>query len=277
MSMIRFGVIAALAAVTACGDDDGDDNNNGQIDAPVAIDAAPADAPIDGGPIDATPVQYDYSCAANPAPTVAPGTIVASGIVAEQGLSGSTPVNGATAEAVSSGGAVVDTAITGANGAFSLDIPTGNAPFDGHLRLTATGLRRTLLFPPAPLALSLTDAPAVMVSNTTFGFVSSLGEAPQDDTVNGALLVVVSDCTGELVGDAVVTVTQNGTAVGDVIDLGALLPGTYAVLNVPAGAAVVNAAYDGHTFRAHTVLTAAASPAAPEGTVTATIVQPGYL
>ncbi len=276
--MIRLGLVAALAAVsfTACGDDSNNDGN-GQIDAPIAIDAAPVDASPDSATIDAPAIQYDYSCATNPAPTTAPANIIASGTVAEQTMGGGNPVNGATAAAVSAAGATVDSAITTADGAFSLDIATGGSPFDGHLRLSATGLRTTLLFPAAPLAESLTNAPSVMVSPTTFGFISAFAPNPQDDATNGALLVIVTDCTGDFVAGATVTVTQGGTAVGDVVDLGAIAPGTFAVLNVPAGAALVNAAYDGNTFRAHSVLSEAAGANAPVGTITATLVQPGYL
>lgn len=281
--------VAAAASVgfVACGDDSNSDDTTDQTtdnDADetdntdmVMIDAAPPDAPIDAPPvlIDAAPI--DDTCADNPAPTTAPATIVLSGTAQEVSLGGSNNVADATIEAVSvSNDQPVATTTSGAGGAFSLSVPTGGTPLDGYARISKTGFRRTAVYPPAPLAASFEGLPAPMVTPATFANLELFAGVEQNDETNGALLVLVTDCAGNPVNGAVVTATQNGAAVGTLLDLSDAQPGAYAFFNVPAGVTNVGATYNGQTFRAHDVKAFANSAAAPDGTLTATLIQPGY-
>ncbi len=291
MRKLRVGLFLAVAAAAsvgfvACGDDSNSDDdttdNTNDTDADntdmVMVDAAPPDMMVDAPTIDAMLPAIDDTCADNPAPTTAPTEIVLSGNVSEVTLGGATPVTEATVEAVGiTNDQPVASTTSAAQGAFSLTVQTGGVPLDGYARLTKTGLRRTVVYPPAPLSASFAGLPAPMASQSTFGTLASLAGATQDDTTNGALLVLVTDCAGDAVDGAIVTATQGGTAVGTVIDLGELgQPGAFAVFNVPAGVTTVGATYDGQAFRSHDVKAFAASSAAPDGTITATLIQPGY-
>ncbi len=288
MRKLRVGLFLAAAAAAsvgfvACGDDSSSDDNdtNDAIDDDdtdmVMIDAAPPDAPVDAPPILIDAAEIDDSCAGNPAPTTAPAEIVLSGNVQEVSLSGGSAVVGATVDAVSvANDMVLQSTTSGAQGAFSLTLTTGGTPVNGYARLTNTGFRRTAVYPPSALAGSFTGLPAPIVTPATFGNLELFAGVEQNDTVNGALLVLVSDCAGEPVNGATVTVTQNGASVGTLLDLSDAQPGAYAFFNVPAGVVTVGATYNGTTFRAHDVKAFANSSEAPNGTITATLIQPGY-
>lgn len=197
--------------------------------------------------------------------------------MAEVSLGPSSPVAEATVEALAvANDQVVVSTTSAANGTFSVSVPTGGNPVSAYARITKTGYRRTYIYTLNPLSESLIGAPAPVVTPPTFQTLSDFASVTQDDATNGALLVLVSDCAGEPVNDAVVTVTQNGTSVGTLLNLTDASDGAYAFFNVPAGAASVNVTYDGTAFRPVDVKAYAAGAGQTDGTVTAVLVSPGY-
>jgi hypothetical protein len=272
----------ALASFAACG---GGDSK------PDALIIVP-DAPPDAKPIDAPPdaLQYDFSCATTAFPTTAPAQITAAGTTATLSAGAGTPIPAAAVQIFKKGtvAAIVNTT-SDANGAWtSGNVATGGVPFDGFIHAShaddgATKYRSTYVFPPEPLAMSVPQVPTLMVTEATFAQIANFANPPQNDTTNGVVIVLVNDCAGTLVAGATLTAKQGATDVGQVFDLGSLLPqaaGVYFIFNVPDGDTVVNAAIDAHTFHAHTVKAFKKSMGATadvNGTVTTTIVRPGPL
>jgi hypothetical protein len=245
----------------------------------VMIDAAPPDVMADAQTIDAMLPAIDTSCAGNPAPTTAPPTITLAGNVQEISISNSGPVADATVAAVNAANdQTIASDVSEADGGFSIDLATGGTPVNAYASLTKAGYRRTVVYPPAPLDASFDGLPAPVVTPMTFDLISGFTESgnPQNDAANGALLILVTDCAGAFVNGATVTAVQGGNPVGEIVDLTAFADGAYAFINVPAGTVTVNATYNGTTFRAHDVKAFANSSEAPNGTITATLIQPGY-
>src|SRR5580692_1859370 len=94
----------------------------------------------------------------------APSTITISGSAVAPGLTGDTAVVGATIAAypstdpIGSGSAVASTT-TGADGVYSLTVPTGGVALDGFVLATdGSNYIPTYLWPPAPLAADYAGA-----------------------------------------------------------------------------------------------------------------------
>jgi hypothetical protein len=166
------------------------------------------------------------------------------------------------------------------------NLVTGGAPFDGFIAGTARngqgqtddGYRATFVFPPTPLAANVTGVPVLMVSGQTFALLGLIGAPSQNDVDNGALFVAVTDCANTPVPNAALSVQQGGNDVGEVFDLSVLAPeaaGLYFVFNVPAGPTVVNATFNGTSFRGHTVQSFKNENGRTSGALTTTIVRPG--
>ncbi|MDB4954993.1 MAG: hypothetical protein JWO36_2562 [Myxococcales bacterium] len=270
-----FGAIGALAA---CGS-----NNN-----PVTVDAKDIDAPrqIDAKIfMDAPPPMYDLTCFGVTPPTTADATVTVSGTTETFNQSG-------MLQAVTS--VVLDTYKTGVvaplnsvtssatDGTFTTGtLVTGGTPLDAYAKTTKTGYRTTFLYPPSPITKSLTMVPVPIISTALWTFAASALPPPaQDDTNNGVLFVTVADCAlTPITSGATLSVKQNNANVGQINDLGALLPaaaGIYLVTNVPDGATSISAVYNGMNFPAHTVL-AHKQPNGMNtvGTLTVSAVKPG--
>jgi hypothetical protein len=277
----------ALFALSACGSDAAkpDAAIVKLIDA--SIDAHP-DSPPPPPPIDAQ--VYDYSCATTPLPTTAADPITISGTSQEISTSGLAGLAGVTVASFKTGTATaLNTVTSGAGGTFtSGNLVTGGTPLDGYVEATVPGAgsapsayRGTFIYPADPLVANLAGAPVIVIKQQTFTLLASTAAGfTQDDTTNGALLVLVTDCAGTPVNGATVTAKQGTTDVsGMSLDLGAFsaqAAGTFFVFNVPAGATDVGATYDGHTFRTHSVMSYKADATTlPNGALTLTIVKPG--
>jgi hypothetical protein len=283
-----------LLGLAACGGNS-DSNTSTPVDAPMVkiIDAAPDAAPdaFIPPPIDAfVPPTYDFSCYQQALPTTAADPVHVSGSTEEIGLSGLTAAANLSIQTFKTGSPnAIDTTTSDASGTFMTGaLVTGGTPLNGYVRASsgtasgATQYRTTYLYPPSPIAADLTGAPVSVVTPQTFSTLGSfLGGGTQDDTKNGALLVIVTDCAQTQIDGAALTVTQNGTAVGTVIDLGAAsgqaqAAGLFFVYNVPAGTTNVAASYSGKTFLAHDVVAYKMdSTIDPNGTITLTNVRPG--
>jgi hypothetical protein len=274
-------VIASLALAAACGSDHATPDASIKI-----IDAAPPDMKVWQ---DAPPgPDYDFTCMGNTAPTTATANITLSGTVQRVGLQGPEALADATLKACKAGAATCtgqdqygSTIMSAADGSWSIGpFATGGTPVSGYVSMTEAGTRPTLMFPASPLAASLGMIPILGFDP---GLIDLLGQAgcTQDDTANGILTVLVTDCATTPIAESATTtisVKQGGTEVTGttVIDLGQLsqqAAGTYLVCNVPenAGTTVttVGATVGTNTLRAHDVKVV-------KGTTTITIVRPGY-
>ncbi|MGE0867459.1 MAG: hypothetical protein AB7P03_02775 [Kofleriaceae bacterium] len=270
------GVLAVLAApLAACGSD-----NNAGIDAPVLMIS---DAPVDMKMIDAGPI-YDFSCLGNEPPAGTAKTVTVSGLVRGVDIMGLPPMPvieplaGAQVEVCiddCEDANQLDTTTTIADGTFASDAiaTTGTPPsLDAYLRLSKTMHRTMTIYPPSPFIADVGDLPGALLTANAFMAGEFLLGVNQNDTINGVVALGVTDCANTPILDAMVTVTQNGTAVGEVIDaggLGAMYGGAYLVFNVPAGETEVGAMYNGMTLRAHTINVV-------NGATAATQVRPGY-
>lgn len=278
----------ALLGLTACGSDSKDTPIDGP---PIKLLDAPPDAAPDAfipPPPDAPPV-YDFSCAGKPLPTTAPDPVHVSGSTQEISISGLKAAAGLNIQSFKSGSAnALDTTTSDSMGNFMTGaLATGGVPLDGYVRASSgttagsTQYRTTYLYPSSPLAADLTGAPVIVITPQTFSQLGSfLGGGTQDDTNNGALLVLVQDCSSTQMNGATLSVKQNDATVGTIIDLGAAsgqaqAAGLFFVYNVPAGTTTVSATYNGMTLRAHNVVAYKNSSTDPNGTITLTNVTPG--
>jgi hypothetical protein len=269
--------IASLALAAACGSD------NAKADASIKIvDAAIPDMKVWN---DAPPgPDYDFTCYGGAAPTTAADPITVAGDTAALGQNGSTPVPNVDVDFYETGTATpLATVVSDASGSFTTgNIATGGTPIDGYVRAMEPTFRSTYLYPPNLVTASLAGVPVVMIGNDTFGFLTNIASVAQDDAVNGALVIAVTDCSSGQptpIEGATVKVQQGGTDVGTVFDLGQLAPqaaGTFFAFNVPEGATQILVSYDGMNFPTRTVV-AHKKPTGEgaEGTITATAVRPG--
>jgi hypothetical protein len=277
MGNLRFA--AAILFVAACG------NDHAQTQVDAAVDSKMIDAKVW---MDAPPPMYDLTCYGATPGTAVDATITVSGSAGEVSQSGLTPVAGITIDAYkvgSNNSAATDTSAA-TTGDFTLGPITSNGVAIEYVRgldeRTQPTYRTTFLYPPNPLRSSFDQLPVPLIDQSLMGQLALLG-CTQDDTTNGMLFVAVNDCNIAMptgIDGATLSVKQNNAEVGDVIDLGQFIAqaaGTFIVLNVPDGATVVSASYNGMNFPAHTVV-AHKKPnggGTQMGTITATAVPPG--
>lgn len=246
-----------------------------------------ADAAADSSPDSYVPdvPSYDFSCAGNSAPTSAPAMITLSGTTQELGMSGPQPLADVTVDTFAVGMPNRLSRVTSdASGAFSTSVDSGGAPLDGYLRGTAPMYRTTLSFPASPYAQAQVPSPVLMVSNQIFELLTTqVADVQQDDTVNGAMFINIVDCAGTPIDGVDLSVAKAGVEVGEQFDLGKLAPqaaGSYFVFNVPDGDVQISAKLGSQALRPHRVtsLRGEVPPGggAPAGTITTTVVRPGF-
>lgn len=272
MGNLRTVMSIGLLSLAACGSDGAD-----KPDAPKAIDAA-VDAIPDSPPADAS--IYDFSCLGNSAPTTIAATVTISGTAREvivQGMTPSVVANGNVSIKACKGdclnandlGTTTSSNTAGMVGTYSTAaLTTGGTALDGYLDATKTGDRRTLVYPPSPLAQSQSNVPILQFSNGAMLALQALGIS--QNAQKGMLGIVVADCANTPIEGATVTVTPAGD---NPLDLGALAqgmaPGTWLITNVPAGNVTVTAKYGTTDLRSHVVSSVA-------GATTTTGVRPGF-
>jgi hypothetical protein len=267
---LAFAVPATLAA---CGGDDGGDDDG------TSPDGSPGDTPdADPGAPDAPVGTGAFGCLGAQMPTTAPATITLAGAADTIGLGGSSPVEGATITAFDASDAQVGTATSAADGAYSISVPTGSAPVDGHVRGVGPkggGYLDTLLFPPNPLYADTSSARVLLLTSSTFGLLETFG-VDQTDT-KGFLAVLVLDCNGDPVQGATVTAPDGATVIytnGNLPDDQAQATdasGAALIFNVEPGSVTVDATYNSMSFREHAVDVVAFNT----NTITTTAVAPG--
>lgn len=279
----------ALLGLAACGD-----SKDKTVDASIVILDAPIDAVPDAPdafippPPDAPPT-YDFSCLGKALPTTAPDPVHVTGSTQEISISGLSAAAGLSIQSFKSGNATpIDTTTSDSMGNFMTGaLATGGVPLDGYVRASSattagsTQYRTTYLYPASPLAADLEGAPVIVITPGTFSQIGQfLGGGMQDDTKNGALLVLVQDCSSTQMNGATLSVKQGSNPVGTIVDLGAAsgqaqAAGLFFVYNVPAGTTTVSATYNGMTLLAHDVVAYKKDGTDTNGTITLTNVRPG--
>jgi len=275
--------LTALGTFVACGSD------KAKPDAAVVHDSpAQHDAPADAAP-DASP--YDFTCYGGSASGSAMDPITVGGTTESFGQGGGSAVGGVAVDVYKNGvAAPVSSATSGSDGTFTAAPPiiTAGTPFAGYIKAKlAPTYRVSYLYPPTPVTASIAGLPIPMIAQTTWDLLKQFVPGfTQDDTVDGALLITVTDCANMPINGATLKVQQNGSDVGDVHDLGQLqsqAAGIIIVSNVPDGATDVSATFGSMTFPTHTVLAhkeetvggTGSGANAKIGTLTLTAVRPG--
>jgi hypothetical protein len=205
-----------------------------------------------------------------------PAMVVVSGEAEELGISGGTPVEGLLVEAFTNANDTtpITTAMTDAEGKYSISIPTNGVPLDGFIKATKAGLVDTYLYPPGVLEEDFAGASLKMVSANTFALLSgALCDAAQVDT-NGTIAMLVTDAEEKAVAGATVSSTpasnkycyngDNGLPSRNATET--FTDGVGYMFNV-TGRTTVSATKDGLTFPSH-VVTARA------GALTTTVIRP---
>jgi hypothetical protein len=225
----------------------------------------------------------NFTCATQPAPSVADDPITLSGAVETIAMNGTLqPVDAAEVALFRAGQPVVLSRMNSdAAGAFSTGaLASGGHPLKAYLKATKPGFRTTFFFPQYPFWTSLTPERVPMISDALFATVTGMLGATQHDGTNGALLVVVADCDGTPLTGATITVTHGNAPAGHIYDLATIIPGaaaTFLVLDVPDGKVRVTATNGSTPFPDHDIIVRAKDPDCPSarGTLTATTMMPG--
>lgn len=262
----------ALFALAACGDDGGStgDDDGGPIDAPGSVIDA-VDMP--DGPAGA------YGCVGDPHPTTAPDTINISGIAESIDQNGTQPLANVVVTARTSADAELATDTSAATtGDYALQVTTGGTPLNGFLRGQIASYKTTYIYPPAPISGDFANIPVLMVSNTTYAFISFIAGTDAQTSTEGLVGILVVDCTGTPVAGATVTVSgadpanvryPQGTTVPQDNSGATDTSGIALVFKVPMNTTVtVDASSPGHEFEEHVI------NVRPDA-ITTTVVAPG--
>ncbi|MSP14993.1 MAG: hypothetical protein EXR73_00015 [Myxococcales bacterium] len=224
--------VSFVAALSACGDDAAPGAADAAV-SPTADGAALADAPpvvaIDAAPprVDATPSPdaqpINTDCSGETPPTTAPNPITVGGTVTAQSAGGSAPEPGVLVEArLRSTGAVLASAISAADGSYTMSFSDGTAnptqpAVDGYLHLTKDALVPSNVFAPEPLYQDQPNLNAPVFAQATLMLLPFLiGITPCTDGY-GFLGVIVVDCDGATVPDAVISIATDDGAPGSTV------------------------------------------------------------
>jgi len=194
-------------------------------------------------------------CLGDPLLETAPDNVVISGLVTTLG---NVIINGALVEgrAASDDGLLGDDT-SALNGSYELTVPTGGAPLDAYLYVSADGSVDSYVYPPIPFVDDdELDVPLITSALRT-GIADEANVTLEADT--GVLYVFVRDCNGDPVEGA--TVTTNPP--GDLSYTAGFVPapdatstdgsGAAYIFNLPPGNVEVDATIDGYSLREHTI------------------------
>jgi len=200
-----------------------------------------------------------YACADTPFPTTADAMITVSGTVADF-LAGA--LDSVTVRAFKTGSATaIDSAMTDAQGHFSMTVATGGTPLDGYVHASKTGYIDTYAYPSAPLPASATLTVPMVTAGELSILANQAGVTPTAGKASLGLLPV--DCTGAAVAGALVYTSPSAQAYTN----GA---GDFFVFNAAPGSTNVGASFQSHIFHTHGVIAWADA-------VTVTVIAPGPL
>lgn len=206
--------------------------------------------------------------------TTVPATVTVAGVASTISITGRNPEAGVAIAVYREGGtASVAMTTSGADGTYSLVIPTKGAALDGYLLGSQTGKKDNYLYPARPLSADILSAPVLMVTPDNFGNLGTLARVNQEPT-KGFIGVQVFNATNMPVAGVVVTSAPAGTVKYNTANG---LPSQNAtmteadgiayVFNVTAGSVTISASGGGLTFFAHPVVARADQ-------LTTTIIQP---
>ncbi len=242
ISSIAF---AACTPAVSGGNSTVDASNSGNHDAP---NNGQTDAPNQQGGSDA------------PAGGV-PATITVMGTTSTQGIGGATATAGVTVTAYkASDDSVVTSAVSAADGTFTLTITTNGVALDGYLGATSGNDLPSYLYPPAPLSADFSGATVLLLTSQTLGLAATVGGTSQASG-DAFIGVQVVDTTGAKVGGATVsstpagTVRYNGSVNGtpNKNQTSTQTDGIAYIFSVTPGTVTVSAAKTGATFHSHDV------------------------
>jgi hypothetical protein len=193
--------------------------------------------------------------------------ITITGTATAPGVTGSSPVSGATIAAypvtdLTGSGSAIAMTTTDGSGNFSLTASTGGSALDGYVKATASTYLDTYLWPPAPLTADFGGAAVEMLTTSTESLATgTLCGVSGGQVANDALIgIKVENGSGSAVGSATVMSSAGGTACYDgsnglpsrsVTSTGT--DGIGLLINATAGSATVMASESGDTFASHTV------------------------
>ena len=192
---------------------------------------------------------------------VAPMTITVSGTASSRGLGGTTPVDAATIGAYrnTDEATAVATAMTDAQGNFSITLDTGGMALVGYLKATKNGFATTYVYSPDPLAANTTGIPVNMLTTSTYDTLYTITQVSQMANT-GTVAVIVRDAAMMPVAGATVSSTpaatykyngNNGLPTANATATNA--DGTGYMMNATPGAITVTASKSGSTFRSFPV------------------------
>jgi hypothetical protein len=195
-------------------------------------------------------------CLGEPLPETVPDNVVLSGLVTTWS---NVIIDGAEVEAlaVSDDGLLSDDT-SALNGSYELTVPTGGAPLDAYLRVSAEGSVDSYVYPPMPFVADDEPDLSLITADLRAGVADEAGVSLEAD--KGLLYVLVLDCNGDPVEGATVTTNPPGEQLSYTEGF---VPspdrtstdgsGAAYIFNLPPGDVEVHATVDGYALREHTI------------------------
>lgn len=210
------------------------------------------------------------------APPSAPAMITVSGTATKHENTSTSPAAGVMVGAYknSDPNTAVATAMTDANGNYTMMIPTGGVAVDGYLKATLASFLDTYLYPPKALDADFNMASLNMVNTSTLSLLSGTLCGSTQDTAKGVIAVIVADANMTAVKGA--SVSSSPTAQKYCYNSGGFpnktatatdTDGIAYMINLAPGEVTVNAMMTGVTYASHKVNARA-------GVLTTTVIQP---
>ncbi|MEO7793344.1 MAG: hypothetical protein ABIV06_01110 [Thermoanaerobaculia bacterium] len=200
---------------------------------------------------------YNFFCAGAPAPTSAADPLMLTGALTDF-LSGN-PIGGATVEARrQSGGTLLDSDTTVADGSFSLSASTGGIPLSAYLAIVAASYPSTYLYPADPFAADAVGLGVRAISTSSLSlayFFAGLGVQTPN---TGTTVILVADCDGVPIQGATVAFAPAAGALR-YLESGTPSPSATATdatgaamgFNAPPGNTSLSALFNGVSLESH--------------------------
>ena len=210
------------------------------------------------------------------APPSAPAMITVSGTATKHENTSTSPAAGVMVGAYknSDPNTAVATAMTDANGNYTMTIPTGGVAVDGYLKATLASFLDTYLYPPKALDADFDKASLNMVNASTLNLLSGTLCGATQDTAKGVIAMIVADPNMTAVAGAKVSSDPAPQKYcynqGGFPNKQATMTDTDGIaymINLPPGDVTVSATMTGVTYVSHKVNVRA-------GVLTTTVVQP---
>jgi hypothetical protein len=196
------------------------------------------------------------------APPVVPTSFTITGHVTERGLSGESAVSGVTVALFSNANqqTAIASAMTNAQGDYSMTVMTNGTAVDGFLLATKTGYVDLYLYPTSPFIGDFTDGDLNMITPSNKNFLSQLAGGNQM-AGKGLIGLAVLDANGMPVEGAKVSASPAAnpyryTGSDGYPSSSAMMTsadGVAFMFNVPSGPITISAMKSGMTFKSHVV------------------------